>query len=80
MVLFRMVKWKWAMERYHQQWGLEPGIHEIRTLLQNLEDFGERMERFNSNGVKAVGFLKKHPAVEKVFHGSLTYRKRTSPE
>ena len=35
-VLFRTDKWKWAMERYHQQWGLEPGIHEIRTLLQNL--------------------------------------------
>ena len=68
------------MERYHQQWGLEPGIHEIRTLLQNLEDFGERMDRFNSNGVKAVGFLKKHPAVEKVFHGSLTYQERASPE
>ena len=79
-VLFRTDKWKWAMERYHQQWGLEPGIHEIRTLLQNLEDFGERMERFNSNGVKAVDFLQKHPAVEKVFHGSLTYQERTSPE
>ena len=78
--LFRTDKWKWVMERYHQQWGLEPGIHEIRTLLQNLEDFGERMERFNSNGVKAVDFLQKHPAVEKVFHGSLTYQERTSPE
>ena len=38
------------------------------------------MERFNSNGVKAVDFLQKHSAVEKVFHGSLTYRERTSPE
>ena len=38
------------------------------------------MERFNSNGVKAVDFLQKHPAVEKVFLGSLTYQERTSPE
>ena len=30
--------------------------------------------------MKAFDFLQKHPAVEKVFHGSLTSQERTSPE
>ncbi len=79
-VLFRKEHWKWSFEHHHDQWGLDPWEPEIQILQQNLENFEERMLRFNLNGDKVAKFLKNHPEVEKVYHGSLVQKKDLSPK
>ena len=66
------------MEKHQLQWGLNLVKWEKRILVKNLEDFEERMERFNSNGNHVAQFLKHHPMVKSVNYPSLDNNSKVS--
>ena len=64
-------RWAWPIRQFQRQWALSMSSRECGILSRRLLDFEERMERFNRNGETLAGFLKNHPAVDRVHHGSL---------
>ncbi len=57
-----------ALQKTQDLLGLSMSEAEARVLWQRLQDFPERMERFNRNGRILVDFLIRHPKVARVFH------------
>lgn len=49
-------------------------IGDAEVLLSNLKGYASRMEVVNANGLELAGWLSSHPAVERVWHPSLTTR------
>ena len=77
-VMIRGKRWQQPLMRLQRQWGLNLLESEKETLAENLEDFEKRMERFNRNGEKLARFLKQHPSIARVYHGSLDEEAKAS--
>jgi len=60
-----------ALENFQKYWGLTISPLESVVLLECMQDFEERMERFNTNGTAIAKFLSEHSAVAHVYHASL---------
>ncbi len=56
------------LQRQQNLLSLRMSEAEARVLWQRLQDFPERMERFNRNGRILVDYLTRHPKVAEVFH------------
>jgi len=54
-----------------EQWGSKLSPLEMRFLWSGMQDFEERMQRFNRNGLRVAQFLETHPKVEQVFYCGL---------
>ena len=76
--MIRGKRWQQPLMRLQRQWGLNLLEWEKQTLAENLEDFEKRMERFNRNGEKLAWFLKQHPSIARVYHGSLDEEAKAS--
>jgi cystathionine gamma-synthase len=50
-------------------------IADAEILLSNLNGYAKRMETVNANGQAVAAWLANHPAVEEVWHPSLTHKK-----
>ncbi|MDP6466053.1 MAG: PLP-dependent transferase, partial [SAR324 cluster bacterium] len=77
-VMIRGKRWQQPLMRLQRHWGLNLLKSEKETLAGNLEDFEKRMERFNRNGEKLARFLKQHPSIARVYHGSLDEEAKVS--
>ncbi len=51
-------------------------VGDTQVLLANMKDFKERMARPNESALRLVALLDEHPAVETVWHPSITTRER----
>jgi len=60
-----------SMENFQKNWGLTISPLESLVLWNYMQDFEERMDRFNSNGAVVANFLEGHSAVSRVYHASL---------
>ena len=60
-----------ALENFQKYLGLTISPLESVILWECMQDFEERMERFNSNGIVIANFLAEHSAVARVYHASL---------
>lgn len=55
------------IQKYQEQWGNEISPLEAAVLWERLQDFEERMERFQKNVLRVAEFLKDHPHVETIY-------------
>jgi len=63
------------IEYYQSQWNNRMSVPEADILWQNMQDFTERMERFNRNASRVAEFLENQLTVERVyFCGLPTHR------
>lgn len=49
-------------------------ISDAEVLLSNLKGYAKRMKAVNARGLELAAWLAKHPAVEQVWHPSITFR------
>ena len=59
-----------AIENFRRCWGLRLSPLESTVLWECMQDFAERMTRFNSNCTAVADFLSEHAAVDMVYHPS----------
>ena len=59
-----------AIENFRRCWGLRLSPLESTVLWECMQDFAERMARFNSNCTAVADFLSEHAAVDMVYHPS----------
>ena len=55
------------IKKYQDQWGNELSPLESAILWERLQDFEERMERFQTNALQVAEFLQHHPGIEKLY-------------
>ena len=61
-----------SLENFQKSWELTISPLEAEILWVRMQDFKERMERFNTNGTAIAHFLAAHSAVDHVYHASLS--------
>ena len=61
-----------ALDNFQRCWGMRISPLESATLWECIQDFEERMERFNTNCTVVAEFLSGHLAVDLVYHPSLS--------
>ena len=59
-----------ALKNLQENWGLEISELETEVLWKRMQDFEERMERFNENSLAVAHFLEEHTAVARVYYAS----------
>ena len=70
-VLFREGRLAGTLRNQHRLLQMEMPECEASVLLECLDDFPERMEQFNANGLRVAEFLRQHPAVKEVYFPGL---------
>ena len=61
-----------ALDNFQRCWEMKISHLEAAALWEYMQDFQERMERFNNNGTILAEFLAEHFAVDFVYHPSLS--------
>lgn len=59
-----------ALKKFQENWGLEISELETEVLWGRMQDFEERMQRFNQNSLAVANFLEEHSAVARVYYAS----------
>ena len=63
------------IKKYQDHWGNELSPLESAILWERLQDFEERMARFQTNALQVAEFLQQHPGIEKLyFHSFPSHR------
>ena len=67
-VLFKCPEIANALKEFQQNWGLEISPLETEILWSRMQDFDERMKRFNENSMIVANYLEEHSAVARVYY------------
>ena len=70
-LLTRYGYWSAQLKAFQSEWQNFMSPWEVLALFDCMENFPERMERFNSNGVQVAQFLEVHPKVRSVSFNQL---------